>query len=103
MTCLYILLLYIQVDDEPSDSTSTSASMPSTASTAVDVSRQRKFGTEKAYPTTVKSAVGANDILRCNCRGIVSLSSGSEKPSLSVEELFENRREACLTLALVGS
>ena len=27
-----------------------------------------------------------------NRRGIVSLSSGSEKPSLSVEELLENRR-----------
>ena len=75
--------------------------MPSTASTAVDVSRQRKFGTEKAYPTTVKSAVGANDILRCNRRGIVSLSSGSEKPSLSVEELLENRRRG-MSYASIG-
>ena len=66
------------------DNTSTSASMSSTASTAVDVSRQRKSGTEKAYPTTVKSPVRANDILRCNHQGIVSLSSGSEKLSLNV-------------------
>ena len=101
MTYLYFLLLYIQVNDEPNDSTSTSASIPSTASTAVDVSRQRKFGTEKAYPTTVKSAVGGNDILRCNRRGIVSLSSGSEKPSLSVEELLENRRRG-MSYASIG-
>ena len=65
--------------------------LSSTASTAVDVSRQRKSGIDKAYPTTVKSPVRANDILRCNHQGIVSLSSGSEKLSLNVEVLLENR------------
>lgn len=33
----------------------------------------------------------AKDVLRCNCHGIVSLSSVSEKPSVSIEEMLENR------------
>ena len=38
---------------------------------------------------------------KCNRRGIVSLSSGSEKPSLSVEELLENRRRG-MSYASIG-
>ena len=54
--------------------------------------RQRNQGDEKAYPTMVKSAIEGKQILHCNHRGIVALSCGREKPSLSVEELLENRR-----------
>ena len=54
--------------------------------------RQRNQGAEKAYPTMVKSAIEGKQILHCNHRGIVALSCGREKPSLSVEELLENRR-----------
>ena len=39
------------------------------------------------YPNTVKSAITNKDLLRCNRRGI-----GSEKPSVSIEELLENSR-----------
>ena len=39
------------------------------------------------YPNTVKSAITNKDLLRCNHRGI-----GSEKPSVSIEELLENSR-----------
>ena len=74
--------------------------MPSTASTAVDVFCQRKFGTEKAYPTTVKSAVG--QMTYCDAIvGELYQSSGSEKPSLSVEELLENRRRG-MSYASIG-
>jgi len=67
-------------------------SIPSTSAAISDVQRQRKSRTEKAYPNTVKSAIANKDMLQCNHCGIVSLSSGSEKPSMSVEELLENRR-----------
>ena len=46
---------------------------------------------KRRIPPLLNLLLGQMDILRCNRRGIVSLSSGSEKPSLSVEELFENR------------
>ncbi len=70
-----------------------SHSNSSTAGTTTEVQRQ-SF-------TTVKFAVEKNEILRCNRRGIVSLSSGSEKPSLSVEELIENRRRG-MSYASIG-
>jgi len=53
--------------------------------------RQRKTGLNKAYPTKVKHAVERSDILRCSHRGVVSLASESDKPSISTEELLENR------------
>jgi len=76
-------------------------SIPSTSAAVSDVQRQRKSGTEKAYPNTVKTALANKDMLRCNRRGIVSLSSGSEKPSMSVEELLENRRRG-MSYASIG-
>ena len=41
--------------------------------------------------TFLKNPAGAL-VLHCNRRGIVGLASGSDKASLSVEELLENRR-----------
>ena len=48
----------------------------------------------------VKSAVERKQILHCNRRGIEGLSSSSEKPSLSVEELLENRRRGMSYVSL---
>ena len=50
----------------------------------------------------VKSAVERKQILHCNRRGIVGLSSSSDKASLSVEELLENRRRG-MSYASLGS
>ena len=43
----------------------------------------------------------SKEILRCNRRGIVSLSSSGEKPSISIEELLENMRRG-MSYASIG-
>ena len=53
--------------------------------------RQQKTGLNKAYLTKVKHAVERSDILQCSHRGVVSLASESDKASISIEELLENR------------
>ena len=55
----------------------------------------------KAYPTKVKHAVERSDILRCSHHGVVSLASESDKLSISVEELLENRRRG-MSYASIG-
>ena len=56
---------------------------------------------KRRIPPLLNLLSGEMTYLRCNRRGIVSLSSGSEKPSLSVEELLENRRRG-MSYASIG-
>ena len=63
--------------------------------------RQRKTGTDKAYPQSLKCSMLSSEPLKANCRGVVPLTSTSEKPVISAEEFIENRRRG-MSYASIG-
>ena len=90
--CTTFCVFFKVTDDRPVSVNETAPTVPESSCVPSTTIRQRKIGTAKAYPSTVRATLNKKEILRCNRRGIVSLSSSSEKPTISVEELLENRR-----------
>ncbi len=60
--------------------------------TAPPAKRVRKTGQERAYPQSILNALKEGTPLFANRRGIVPLSSESEKPMITADELYKNRR-----------
>ena len=63
--------------------------------------RQRKTGTDKAYPQSLKCSMLSSEPLKANRRGVIPLMSTSEKPVISAEEFIENRRRG-MSYASIG-